>query len=101
MTYFGNRIYPGAIMNGMLVYMEDNERNPTDRYSVVLSLCVVSPQVGLSSTDIRIFSGGEGANQWHIDGVKGGLPNPEPNHWKISLGVPLVPYIRHLFRLLF
>jgi glycine betaine/proline transport system substrate-binding protein len=30
MTYFGNRIYPGAIMNGMLVYMEDNQATGPD-----------------------------------------------------------------------
>ena len=30
MTYFGKRIYPGPIMNGMLVYMEDNQANGED-----------------------------------------------------------------------
>jgi glycine betaine/proline transport system substrate-binding protein len=30
MGYFGNRIYPGPIMNGMLVYMEDNQSTGPD-----------------------------------------------------------------------
>ena len=30
MEYFGNRIYPGEIMNSMLVYMEDNQANGAD-----------------------------------------------------------------------
>jgi glycine betaine/proline transport system substrate-binding protein len=30
MGYFGKRIYPGPIMNGMLVYMEDNQANGAD-----------------------------------------------------------------------
>ena len=30
MTYFSNRIYPGPIMNGMLVYMEENQATGPD-----------------------------------------------------------------------
>jgi len=30
MTYFGKRIYPGPIMNGMLVYMEENQATGPD-----------------------------------------------------------------------
>ena len=30
MGYFGKRIFPGPIMNKMLVYMEDNQANGPD-----------------------------------------------------------------------
>jgi len=30
MEYFGKRIYPGPVMNGMLVYMDDNQANGAD-----------------------------------------------------------------------
>ena len=30
MTYFGKRIFPGSVMNSMLIYMEDNQAQGED-----------------------------------------------------------------------
>jgi glycine betaine/proline transport system substrate-binding protein len=30
MSYLGNRVYPGDVMNGMLVYMADNQAGGVD-----------------------------------------------------------------------